>query len=186
MTDKDEKYKVGYCKPPRHRQFVPGVSGFKGRKKKHPEAHAEIIAQIRDEVVTVGGKDVTKFELAAQQVYNQTIKSGKPRDLKLLLELLDKYGALPIVESYAQPQADADAVMEKISIIVDRQLGFDPADGKLLEAEENAEVKIVMNCSSCAPILRKRWAQAAYKALVERYGRSKLHSQVTDFLAKTR
>ena len=103
-----------------------------------------------------------------------------------MLELLDKYGALPKFESYAQTKADADAVLEKISTIVDRQLGFDPADGKLLEAEEDAEVKIVMNCSSCAPTLRKRWAQAGYKALVKRYGGSKLHSQVTDFLRRTR
>ena len=185
-NDDNGEYEVGYGKPPRSYQFVPGVSGFKGRKKKRPEAHCEIIARIRDEEVIVNGKLITKFELALQQVFNRTIKSGKTGDLKNVLELLDKYGAIPKFESYAQTRADADAVLEKISTIVDRQLGVDPADGKLLEAEEDAEVKIVMNCSSCAPTLRKRWAQAGYKALVERYGRSKLHSQVTDFLRRAR
>jgi len=76
MKRKTDDYEVGYGKPPRHSQFPPGVSGNKGRRRK-TENSAEIVARVRDELVLVNGKHVTKFELAVQQTVNQTIRSGK-------------------------------------------------------------------------------------------------------------
>src|ERR1043166_3766641 len=126
-------YEVGYGKPPKHRQFVPGESGFKGHRKKPPESRAEIVARVRDQVVTAGGRSMTTFELSVRSVMNQTLKGGKPKDLKVLFELLDKYGAMPEAERYAQTQAAADEAMRKISQIIDRQLEID------LEAREAIE-----------------------------------------------
>lgn len=182
---KGGEYDVGYGKPPKHSQFVPGQSGFKGKRKKSTESHKDIIARVRDEVVIVNGKPVSKFELAITQTFNQTIKSGKPRDLKQMLELLDKYGAVPEVDRYAEMKADSEKVLLKIGDIVDRMYNLDPTDRPLLDAREDAEVKIVMGCPQCAPALRKQWADPEYKALAKRYEQTRMHSLVKSSRART-
>lgn len=127
MTKRRDDYEVGYGKPPKHSRFPPGVSGNKGRRKR-PETPAEIVARIRDEKIRVGDRYVGRFELMIMQVCNQTMRSAKPRDLKLLLELLDKYGALPEADRWAETKAGADAVMDKIFNIFDRTV---PDDGPI-------------------------------------------------------
>lgn len=122
-------YKVGYGKPPKHSQFVKGQSGFKGRRKKRPETHAEMIARVRDEPVMINGKAFSKFELAVVSVFNQTIKSGKPHDLKLLFDLLEKHGAMSAPDVAANMKAGADAVMEKILNVFDRTFPDDIESG---------------------------------------------------------
>lgn len=177
-------YEVGYGKPPRHSQFPPGVSGFKGRRKKPLEAHAEIVARVRDEILVVGGKQISKFELAIQQTVNQTIKSGKPRDLKIMMEILDKYGALPEPDRLAEAKAGAEKTRKKINDYLDRTFNRDPIDRPLLEAEQDAEAKLIMGCSECAPQLRRRWATQSYKELAERYGRSSLQVMVQEWFGR--
>ena len=115
-------YEVGYGKPPRQHQFQPNTSGFKGRRKKPPEQQAEMIARIRDEVVIVNGKRMSKLELAVQRAFNETIKSGKTRDLKVLMDLLDKYGAIPKWDRDAQTRAGADEALRKIFETFDRTM----------------------------------------------------------------
>lgn len=177
MTKKKGDYEVGYGKPPRHSQFPPGVSGNLGRRKR-PESQKEIVARLRDEPVEVNGQKVSKFELAVAQTINQTIRSGKPRDLKLLLDLLEQYGALPEADQYAEAQRGANAVFEKIKNYRMRQLGRDPADFDELDRIACAEAEQVMACTRCGPALKKQWATPERKDLSKRFDKSPLHRQV--------
>lgn len=173
-------YEVGYAKPPRHSQFMPGQSGNKGRRKKRPETQAEIIARVRDEPVTVNGRTMTKFELAVHATINQTIKGGKPRDLKLLFDLLDQHGAMPEVDRAAEAREGADLAIRKIFTVFDRLDGRDPADGETVKRLEAEELQIVLDCPHCSETLRRRWNDPAYKALVARYAPTGLHRMVRD------
>lgn len=177
MTRKTDDYEVGYGKPPRHSQFPPGVSGNKGRRRK-TENSAEIVARVRDEMVLVNGKHVTKFELAVQQTFNQTIRSGKPRDLKLLFDLLDKHGGVPEIDRQAEAEAGADAALQKIFSIFDRTFDIDPADSAQLDRHSREEARLVMSCPHCGPELKTGWGKKERKALSERVGKTGLHSQV--------
>lgn len=183
MSDKKppkQNYEVGYGKPPRHSQFVPGQSGFKGRKRnqKKLESVAAMIARIRDEVHEVGGQPITSLELAVRQVMNQTIKGGKVRDLKILLELLDKHGALPEFDQQAQADADADWVMNKIFSQFCNHHEIDPADIAAGDRDNAAEAELVMKCEHCGPELRRRWAIPEYLARAARYGQTGIHKMV--------
>ena len=180
MTDYRDDYEVGYGKPPKNRQFAPGQSGFKGRRKKLPESHAEIIARIRDEKVTVNGQEITKFELAVLQVVNQTIKGGKLRDLKMMMELFDKYAALSKVDLQAQHEADSDAVMVKIGKFMSRQLNIDPLDVVARKRDDVAEAELIMGCPHCGPALHGRWKDPEYKARRKRGRSSGIHKVVID------
>lgn len=171
-------YEVGYRKPPRHTQFPPGVSGFKGRKKKQPEAQAAIIARVRDQIIMVDGKPISKFELAVQQAFNQTIKSGKPGDLKKVLELLDKYGAITEFDRKAEAETYANEAFERITNVFNRTFNRDPKDIALKDEETVAEVNLVMGCAHCGPELRKRWGKPEYKALAKRLSPTRLFEQV--------
>jgi hypothetical protein len=178
LSPNDAEYDVGYGKPPRHSQFVPGQSGYRGRRKKRPESHAEIIAQIRDEIVVVNGQKITKFKLAVLQVFNQTIKSGKPRDIKVLLELLDKYGAVSQVDLRAQMEADAASAMARITRTMSRIFNLDPADVAECKKDDVAESELVMGCPQCGPALKERWKAPAYLARLKRNIRSGFHKVV--------
>lgn len=177
---KGDGYEVGYGKPPRHTQFVPGQSGNKGRKrKKKPETQAEIIKRIRDQPLEVGGKTVTMFEFAVARTYSETIKSGKPRDLKLLFELLDKYGAIPDVDRQAENEQHAQEAMDRITNVINRTYNRDPKDIAFKDQESKAEAELIMGCSHCGPALRERWRAPAYKALLKStIGGTSLHNLV--------
>lgn len=172
-------YEVGYGKPPRDNQFIPGQSGFKGHKKKKlGETEAEIIARVRDQKVTAGGQEMTMFEVAARSVINQTIKSGKPRDLKLLFELLDKYGAISETDEGAKAKAGAEEVVRKIFETFDRHFEIDLAARDWIEKVEIEEVELVIRCAHCGPELRRRWRDPDYRATSARYCPTGLHSLV--------
>jgi Family of unknown function (DUF5681) len=177
MANDGDDYKVGYGKPPRHSQFVPGTSGNKGRRRKR-ETQGQIIARLRDEKVEINGQMVTKFELAVTQTLNQTIRSGKPRDLTLLLELLDKHGAMPKVDERAEAERQAASAMKKIHDFFNRSLEIDPEDIALLDRYSREEAKLLMACSRCAPELKSRWARKEQKELAKRYGKTQLQHQI--------
>jgi len=86
-------YEVGYGKPPVHSRFKPGHTGRRKTLWPKRENRVDLVKRIRDEKINVQGKSMTMLELAVRQTFNITIKSGKARDLKALLDLLDKYGA---------------------------------------------------------------------------------------------
>lgn len=173
-----DDYDIGYGRPPKHTQFVPGESGNKGRKKKRPEFQAEMIARIRDEQVMVQGKPMSMFELAVRSVLNSTIKRGHPRDLKALLDLLNKYGAIPQSEALEDARAAGEAVIKKLFDHFDRVNDVDPADELALDMLRKEEAAIVMACPGCSPTLRESWNLPERKALSERYGQTGLQTDV--------
>jgi hypothetical protein len=174
MSD-DPDYKVGYGRPPRHSQFLPGQSGFKGRKKRKAETQAQMIARVRDELVTVNGETMPKYELAVRSVIAQTIKGGKPRDLRTLCEMLDKYGMMPEVERAAETKAAADKVMGIILDVFTRSRGHNPDDRRAIEKLDQQEAKLVIGCSHCGPMLRENWNTAEYRERKERFRGSHIH-----------
>lgn len=183
MTDRKSgggDYEVGYCKPPRHSRFVPGQSGNKGRRKKRPETHTEIVARIQDELVTVNGRPMTKFELAVHSVFNQTIKSGKARDLKQLFDLLAQHGTITRPDFVANAAAEAEKVMEKIMRTFDRVHGHDPEDVEAISLLEAEELKILLGCEHCREALRARWKEPGYRDLAKRYRATKLHEMLIE------
>lgn len=161
-------YKVGYGKPPKHSQFPPGVSGFKGRKKKRPEGQAEIIARVRDEMVEIDGKQVSMFELAIRSVFTKAIKNGRPGDIKAILDLLNQHGLVPEAERAAEIKANADKVIEKMYNYMYRSRDIDPEDMKALERCGLHEANLIMSCPTCGPRLRNYWANPERKALYRR------------------
>lgn len=176
MSKKD--YVVGYGKPPKQSQFVPGQSGFKGRRKHPPESHSSIVARVRDELVTVNGRTMTKFELALQSTFNQTIKGGKARELKALYDLLEKHGAIPSFDQAAADQAAGEAVVAKIFDYFHKTHDIDPADSAAVDQLNAEEARLVMSCKCCGPELRKRWKDPEYLARLRRYGGSTIHGMV--------
>ena len=180
-----DDYEVGFKRPPKHTRYAPGESGNKGRKKKRPEFQTEMVARIRDEIVTIGGVPMTAFEVAIRSTMNATIKRGHPRDLKALLEILDKHGAVPKGEAAAESKAAADRVMSTIEEHFNRVVDIDPDDVVALAKLKREEAAIVMKCPNCSLPLRERWNQPERKALVERYGGTGLQNDV-DALKKVK
>lgn len=177
MSD-DPDYKVGYGKPPRHSQFLPGQSGFKGRKKRKAETQAQMIARVRDELVTVNGETMTKYELAVRSVIAQTVKGGKPRDLKTLFEMLEKYGMMPEMERAAEQKAAADQVIGKIMDVFSRTRGHNPDDRRAIEKLDLQEAQVVIGCPHCGPKLRENWITPEYRERKERFRGSSIHQRL--------
>lgn len=173
-----DDYTVGFGRTPKHTRFVPGEAGNKGRKKKRPEFQTEMVARIRDEMVTVGGVTMTMLEMAVRSSMATTIKRGNPSDLKALFDLLEKYGAAPKAEQFADLKAAADGVMDNIMEVFYRENDIDPDDVVSLEKLASEEAAIVLRCPDCSPQLRKRWNSPERKALGERYGHSGLQKDV--------
>jgi hypothetical protein len=179
MTEEKKKdYEVGYGKPPRHSQFVPGQSGFKGRKKRKHETKAQMIARVRDEMLTVNGQTMTKFELAVRSVIAHTIKGGKPRELKVLFDMLAEHGAMPEAEDAQRMKAAADEVMAKLIEVFERENDIDPADSQAVDELNRGEARLVMDCPHCGPKLRANWKSDEYRARLDRYGGSHIHQNL--------
>jgi hypothetical protein len=134
----------------------------------------------------VNGREMPMFEVAVLSVFNQTIKSGKPRDLKLLYDLLEKYGGIPEVDQRAQAEAGAQQAINRIMTYFYRTHDVDPSDVAAQERASAAEADLVMNCLQCGPELGKRWRDPDYKARVKRYAATPLHQQVLKAREPTR
>ena len=172
-------YEVGYGKPPRRTQFVPGQSGFAGRKHKKAEPHDQMISRILNEVVEVGGIKMTKRELAIHRTVNETIKSGKPRDLKMLLDLMKEYGIWTETDQIAEARAAADETMRKIAQFMQRTMNLDPGVMADKARADMEEAEIVMGCDHCGPIMRARWKTPEYKSRLKEGVPSDLHREMT-------
>lgn len=169
-------YDVGYRKPPKHTQFVPGQSGNAGRRKKKPlETPSAILGRILGEVVEVGGRKMTKLELAAEVTLNRVLKSGTIRDFEKLADLIDKSGLTARMEWAAEQQQAADDTMKRISTIMQRTLHIDAADVAAGIRADREEAAIIMGCSHCGPIMRERWKDPEYKSRSKRGVQSQLH-----------
>jgi hypothetical protein len=179
MMSKKKDYDVGYGKPPRHSQFLPGVSGFKGRKKKVLETQAEIVARIRDEQHLVDGKLLTMYEIMMRAAMHRAL-SGKPSDVKTVLEMFSKFGAQPEAEEAIKMEAAAEAAMAKVGAALNRAMNLDPEDLKANAIAGREEALLVMGCAKCGPALRARWGDPASKARYNKNLWTALRSQVDD------
>lgn len=90
-NDKGDDYEVGYCKPPKGKQFQPGQSGNpKGRRKGSRGLKTDLDAALSQKLtITVAGRKRkgTTQELA---MYALAVKAatGDPRSAKLLADLV--------------------------------------------------------------------------------------------------
>ena len=119
MPKKD--YTVGYGKPPPEHRFKPGQSGNPRGRKSRKRNESEIIAMVRDELVTmtINGKTrrITAFEAATRKTFSTCLAKGNVRDLEKLFQLFARYGAEPEEQRIAQAKEAADKVLETISDI---------------------------------------------------------------------
>ena len=96
MNSDDQGEEVGYGKPPKAHQFKPGKSGNPKGRPRRAETMPEIVAKVRDEMVpiTIDGKrkKVPLMEAALRQTIANCFKSGNPRHLEKMLDLLEKHG----------------------------------------------------------------------------------------------
>src|SRR3546814_8868894 len=125
--------------------------------------------------VMVNGKRVSKIELAINQVVNKTLLSANPRNLNILLQIFDKYGALPEIDRRAEAEAGAEAAMQKIFSIFDQTVDDDPAIGAELDRHSREEAALIMSCPHCGPELTARWGEEDRKTFSARHGKTGLH-----------
>jgi hypothetical protein len=175
-------YDVGYGKPPRKNQFLPGQSGNPaGRSRKRAlESPTKTIERILSEVVEVGGRKMTKLELAIEATLTRTIKSGNMRDLERLTGMLGDLGIQAKLDWAAEQEQAANETMAKIALTMTRTLNIDPKDIAARMRSNAEEIAIVTNCSHCAPKLRSLWGDAEFQARSKRGVNSELYLQATN------
>jgi hypothetical protein len=118
---KGKDYEIGYGKPPPQHRFQKGQSGNPRGRRKRKLNEAEIVAKVRDELITmtINGKTVRigAFEAAVRKTHMTVLAKGSVRDLEKLFQLYARYGAEPEALRNEQMRKDADAVLEKIADI---------------------------------------------------------------------
>lgn len=90
MSNTDDDYKVGYCKPPKDKQFPKGKSGNpKGRPKSF--FHKKF-ADVQHEMVTLKLKSGETVEMSYQEMIIRKLvteaASGKQSAIKNYIELM--------------------------------------------------------------------------------------------------
>lgn len=120
MADRDD-YEVGYGKPPSQHRFKKGQSGNPNGRRRKKLNEAELVAKVRDELITmtINGKTerITLFEAALRKTYMTVLAKGSVRDLEKLLQLYARFGAEPEALRNAQMKEDADKVLDTIAEI---------------------------------------------------------------------
>lgn len=118
LTNSDDRYELGYRKPPKHTQFVKGRSGNpKGRPRGSQNLDTLLAKAARERVkVTVNGvtRQISKLEASLIQLFNKAA-SGDPRAIREALSWVRLYTESQ-QEGLPSPVPDeADkAVMESI------------------------------------------------------------------------
>jgi hypothetical protein len=120
MTE-GKAYKVGYGRPPAQHRFQPGQSGNPQGRRKKKLNEAEIVAKVRDELITItiNGKTVRigAFEAAVRKTHMTVLARGSVRDLEKLFQLYARYGAEPEALRNAEMKEASEKVLETIANI---------------------------------------------------------------------
>lgn len=115
---KGKDYEVGYGKPPPQHQFRKGRSGNPRGRKRAKLNDAELIAKVRDELITmtINGKTrrVTLREAVLRKTIMTVLAKGSVSDYEKLVKLFDRYGAEPEALRIAQQKEAADEVIGNI------------------------------------------------------------------------
>jgi hypothetical protein len=120
---KNEKFEVGYGKPPKHAQFKKGQSGNPDGRPKGTLNLATVLERtLREEVVVNENgrrKVITKLEAAITQLINKSA-SGDLKALALLTGLVRS--AEERASQTAAPNSDLDEVDEKVFLGILKRL----------------------------------------------------------------
>ncbi len=131
MIDENESDEVGYCKPPKHTQFVKGRSGNPKGRPKGSQNFANILEKTGRERINVSengrGRSVTKFEACALQLMNK----GASGDLKAIRQVV---GLVEAVQTNHDPLEALIAEMTKES----KRIG-PPENSMQLDPESSEE-----------------------------------------------
>lgn len=90
----DDKYEVGYGKPPVATRFQPGASGNpKGRPKKRRAEVAlkRVMREVLAEPITIGGKKYGILEVTVRNLANKAMK-GELQAIKTLIAVQKELG----------------------------------------------------------------------------------------------
>jgi hypothetical protein len=161
MANEKDDYEVGYGRPPKHSRFKKGASGNPGGPKPNiKETKAELVAKVALETVElkIGGKviKVSSIEAAIRRVFIATMQRGSPRDLALLIKMLEEHGTIPYEQRVAEGRASAEAVVKKIFSYLDRTHPGSPENHQPDIVKE--EVAIIKRNSACFEALCILWA----------------------------
>lgn len=120
---KNEKFEVGYGKPPKHAQFKKGQSGNPDGRPKGTLNLATVLERtLREEVVVNENgrrKVITKLEAAITQLINKSA-SGDLKAVALLTGLVRS--AEERADQTAAPNSDLDEVDEKVFLGILKRL----------------------------------------------------------------
>ena len=110
MANRNDRYQVGYGKPPKHRQFVKGQSGNPKGRPPGSKNFATILAKVLWEKikVSINGKirHISKIEAGMHQLANKAT-SGDPKALDRILAWIKYF-----------PESEPAAVIQPPSLIV--------------------------------------------------------------------
>ncbi len=116
---RDGDYEVGYCKPPRHRQFKKGQSPNPRGRPKGTKNMATLLGKALSErvIITENGRrhSISKLEVAVKQLVNKAA-SGDPKFMQQLIALVQLVeGRAEALLPPAPPLTEADRqVIERI------------------------------------------------------------------------
>ena len=140
MSKKDRTYEIGYCKPPKSRQFRKGTSGNPaGRSKERPKTFRQAFEkELRKKIqLKEGGKSrwMTMIDLIAKQ-YAVKAVNGDTKAARLIMDLMRESGSEQ--SDHLSPIVDAlrklHAIHEAVHSDSDATSTSDPTDGRDDEA----------------------------------------------------
>ena len=115
MTDENDDYKVGYCRPPKHTRFKPSQSGnTEGRRKGVKNLKTDLMEELAQPIMLREGDRqvrITKQRAMVKSLMAKAIK-GDPRAIAKACELLLQFiGADEESRGMAQLSADDEAIL---------------------------------------------------------------------------
>jgi Family of unknown function (DUF5681) len=135
---KDERYEVGYGKPPKHTQFKPGQSGNrKGRPRGQRNFRTAVRDALQEKVIIREGdrtRSVSRMDAIIRVTFNNALKSDA-KALAAFIQLARSAGLLdeePELSSAESVSAEDEAV---VAGFLERH-GLKPRENPAAEAED--------------------------------------------------